>query len=504
MPILKHIMSNNRWIFWHRRDLRLNDNKGLYKTREITSYITGIYILDEEIIDPKNKNCIFSPAKKWFLSESLKELEEKWKMAGSRLLILTGKPIDILPEIVNKINAKGICWNENYEPYEQERDRAIKRKLITQSINIKTFTDQLIVDPYTIKNAANTPYRVYTPFFNNWRNRISEDSYLDHEKDIIKTYKNPASLKDISEMELESLINFQAKLIQSKSANSLTNQIKRHEFSGSGLCPCRPGEDAAKKQLNSFLDNGVIYKYNLGRDIPSEDGTSSLSAAINFGTISCREIWNSTQLARDFSRSIEDNISIKIWERELAWREFYQNSLINFPEIANGPLQKKWENFPWSNNKEWYKSWMEGLTGFPIVDAAMRQLNQSGWMHNRCRMIVASFLVKDFICNWQWGEQYFMSKLVDGDLAANNGGWQWSSSSGVDTKPIRIFNPTRQASKFDADAYYIRKWLPELAHISTSDLILGTIPSLERRGYPEPLIDHRIQQRQFKQIYANI
>ncbi|MFM7465577.1 MAG: FAD-binding domain-containing protein, partial [Cyanobium sp.] len=191
-----------------------------------------------------------------------------------------------------------------------------------------------------------------------------------------------------------------------------------------------------------------------------------------------------------------------VWEQELAWREFYQQALFHFPELAEGPYRPQWRHFPWQNESEWLEAWREGLTGVPIVDAAMRQLKASGWMHNRCRMIVASFLVKDLICDWRLGEAAFMARLVDGDLAANNGGWQWSASSGMDPKPLRIFNPASQAAKFDAEATYIRQWLPELAHVATADLISGEIAPLERRGYPAPIVVHRQQQALFKQLYA--
>ena len=193
-----------------------------------------------------------------------------------------------------------------------------------------------------------------------------------------------------------------------------------------------------------------------------------------------------------------------MWEQELAWREFYQQALFHFPELAEGPYRPQWRHFPWENDPERLAAWRDGLTGMPIIDAAMRQLTASGWMHNRCRMIVASYLVKDLICNWQLGETAFMEHLVDGDLAANNGGWQWSASSGMDPKPLRIFNPATQAAKFDPDATYIRTWLPELAHVSTKELISGEIAPLERRGYPELIVDHKHQQARFKALYATI
>ena len=247
-----------------------------------------------------------------------------------------------------------------------------------------------------------------------------------------------------------------------------------------------------------------MLSYELGRNLPADSGTSGLGAAFRFGTISARQAWEAAQSARLLARSEEQLRSIQIWEQELAWREFYQHALFHFPELAQGPYRPHWRKFPWQNNRLWFEAWRDGMTGMPIIDAAMRQLRQSGWMHNRCRMIVASFLVKDLICDWRWGEQMFMEHLVDGDLAANNGGWQWSASSGMDPKPLRIFNPATQAAKFDADTSYIRRWLPELAHVATADLISGEIPALERRGYPEGLVNHKVQQARFKALYASI
>ncbi|MCP9796241.1 FAD-binding domain-containing protein, partial [Cyanobium sp. Lug-B] len=266
------------------------------------------------------------------------------------------------------------------------------------------------------------------------------------------------------------------------------------------------GEAAAMAQLQAFAEGGVnggpLAASEPGRNLPGEAGTSALSAALSVGTLSPRQAWAAARGARALARSAEALTSIGVWEQELAWREFYQQALFHFPELAEGPYRPQWKVFPWENDPERLRAWREGCTGFPIVDAAMRQLNTSGWMHNRCRMIVASFLVKDLICDWRQGEQVFMQRLVDGDLAANNGGWQWSASSGMDPRPLRIFNPATQASKFDPEATYIRRWLPELAHVATADLISGAIGPLERRDYPEPIVSHKVQQARFKALHA--
>jgi deoxyribodipyrimidine photo-lyase len=239
------------------------------------------------------------------------------------------------------------------------------------------------------------------------------------------------------------------------------------------------------------------------RNFPYIEGTSKLSPALKFGAISIRTIWAKTMELMDNARSVEAQENIETWQKELAWREFYQQVMYNFPELEKGPYREPWKNFPWDNNEYYFKAWCEGRTGYPIVDAAMRQLNETGWMHNRCRMIVASFLTKDLIINWQWGEKYFMQKLIDGDLAANNGGWQWSASSGMDPKPLRIFNPASQAQKFDSEGEYIRKWVAELRSVDTAYIVTGKIPpeELEAVDYPAPIVDHNVQQRKFKALY---
>ncbi|MGH2415766.1 MAG: FAD-binding domain-containing protein, partial [Microcystaceae cyanobacterium] len=273
-------------------------------------------------------------------------------------------------------------------------------------------------------------------------------------------------------------------------------------FHWDGELVISPGEAAAQERLEEFCAS-IIYEYKEQRNFPAVDGTSRLSAALKFGVIGIRSVWQATVEALENSRSDETETSIRTWQQELAWREFYQHAMYNFPELAEGAFRAPFKNFPWENNEEHFQAWCEGRTGYPIVDAAMRQINELGWMHNRCRMIVASFLTKDLLINPQLGEKYFMQKLIDGDLSANNGGWQWSASSGMDPKPLRIFNPASQTQKFDQEGEYIRQWVPELRSMDTEYLVTGKISPLERHavGYPDPIVDHNIQQRQFKERY---
>ena len=481
-------MEYPRILFWYRKDLRVNDNKALIKALALSKAITSIYIFDETYPYDFNSN-----SRAWFLSESLKELNENWKKAGSRLVIQKGSPSILIPLVAKKINAKYIFWNKAIEPYEIERDERIKADLKNSNIKIVDIWDHLLINPSEISTGSNTPYTVYGPFFKKFKTKMDKINFYNKEDKDCK-FEN---LKDLK----EELIDNQF-IIKSRSIfNEFINNIN---FSGKVICPCRPGEISAEKLLKNFISSKKLINYASQRDFPSINGTSYLSASLRFGTISVRKAWRKT-IQIHHSTSIGNSLlSIATWQKELAWREFYQHCLYNFPGLAKGPYRKKWNNFQWQNNNEWYIRWSSGDTGIPIIDASMRQLNQSGWMHNRCRMIVASFLVKDLICNWQMGEQKFMEHLVDGDIAANNGGWQWSASSGMDPKPLRIFNPHTQTQKFDPLCKYIKYWIPELSKVNNSDIITGDILKSERKNYPDPVINHSSQQRLFKSLYAEI
>jgi deoxyribodipyrimidine photo-lyase len=497
-------MAAERWLFWHRRDLRLADNLGLAAAARATPAVTGVFVLDPAILQAQAREGIpgdlaaVAPARLWFLQESLQELAEAWRAAGSRLLVLQGDPEQLLPRTAAALGAAVVAWNRDVEPFGRERDRRVARALQADGRKVLAGWDQLLVEPEALSTGAGDPYRVYGPYWRSWRRRVEQlESLGAAATGGLEPLPAPRSLSDCDPAQLSGLPQTSLQL--------------EHGFSGSDLCPCRPGEAAAQQQLAAFCAGGrstPLLTYDEGRNIPGEAGTSALSAALKFGTLSPRQAWAAAQGARHTVAALggaqEALASIQVWEQELAWREFYQQALFHFPELAEGPYRPQWRAFPWENDPNRFAAWREGLTGMPIIDAAMRQLNASGWMHNRCRMVVASFLVKDLICDWRWGEAAFMARLVDGDLAANNGGWQWSASSGMDPKPLRIFNPATQASKFDAEARYIRHWLPELKHVSNRDLLSGEIAPLERRGYPAPLVNHKIQQARFKALYAAI
>ncbi len=492
-------MTKFRSIFWHRRDLRIDDNIGLFEATKNSKNLIGLYILDPYLL---NLNRTTSEAKNWFLGESLLELQKNWLNRGSRLLILNGDPVKLISKLAYLIQAECIYWNENIEPYEINRDKIVTEKLLKDKRKVYTFLDQLIVNPINIKTNNNEPYKVYGPFHRKWIDIINKTNIANNNS--IHISRTSDKIRGLDDRDLTLIKKSDLNYCITKENKPVYDLLSLNRFNDTNFCPCKPGESESIRQLNFFINSGIINSYNQARDIPSLDSTSNLSAALSLGTISCRAVWNGAQQSKNMATSEYQINSIDTWIKELAWREFYQNALINFPELEKGPYREKWLNFPWQNKSDWFELWGNGLTGIPIVDAAMRQLRQTGWMHNRCRMIVASFLVKDLLIDWRWGELFFMKSLVDGDLASNNGGWQWSASSGMDPKPMRIFNPFRQASKFDEDGNYIRKWIPELSHISTPNLLSGEIISTDRNGYPKPIINHKNQTSIFKELYSSI
>jgi deoxyribodipyrimidine photo-lyase len=463
-------------LFWHRRDLRVVDNLGLAAARDRTPKVVGVFCLDPGILDRED----VAPARVVYLIGSLQALQESYAQAGSQLLILKGNPLEQLPAIAAALSAQAVYWNKDVEPYSRERDRTVAAALRGAGVTVETFWDQLLHPPKEIVTGTGTAYTVYTPFWRNWSSKG-------------KAQPAPA-LQDAEPLT-------QPEQTAARTAIALPS-AKDLGFVWDQPLLLSPGTEAAQAQLEAFCDR-AIAEYDEQRNFPAVAGTSHLSAALKFGTIGIRTVWQASQAAQDNTRSDEARHNIQVWQQELAWREFYQHCLYFFPELATGAYRQPFKQFPWEDNEAYFQAWCEGQTGYPIVDAAMRQLNESGWMHNRCRMIVASFLTKDLIINWQWGEQYFMQKLYDGDLAANNGGWQWSASSGMDSKPLRIFNPASQAKKLDPEAEYIREWLPELRSIDTEDLVTGKLSKTDRDrcGYPDPIVDHNKRQALFKTLY---
>jgi deoxyribodipyrimidine photo-lyase len=467
-------------IFWHRRDLRLQDRIGLAAASQETSKVVGLFCLDPAILQRED----VAPSRVSYLIASLQALQEKYAQVGSQLLILSGSPAKVIPPLAKTLQAKAVFWHQDVEPYAKSRDSDVIEALKERGIRTETFWDQLLHSPSEIHTGEGKPYTVYTPFWKKW---------------IAKSKAQPlpemTNLTGLTPAEQE--LATQAGVIALPSAQDLG-----FVWNGGWILP--PGESAAREHLEAFCSR-TIFDYQEQRNFPAIEGTSRLSPAMKFGTIGIRTVWAATVDALERTSSDEAENAVKTWQQEIAWAEFYQHALYNFPELAEGPYRQQFRNFVWDENCDRFEAWCTGQTGYPIVDAAMRQLNEIGWMHNRCRMIVASFLTKDLLINWQWGEKYFMQKLMDGDLSANNGGWQWSTSSGMDPKPLRIFNPITQTQKFDPEGEYIRQWVPELRSLDAKDLVTGKISPIERQslGYPQPIVEHNAQQKEFKQRYKS-
>lgn len=465
-------------LFWHRRDLRINDNLGLNSALEDSSRVVGFFCLDPQLLQKDQ----VAPAKIAYLIGCLDDLAQQYRQLGGTCLFLQGNPSELIPRLATSLAAKGVYWNLDVEPYSQTRDEQVKDLLKQGKIEVKTFWDQLLHHPGSILTQSGDPYKVYTPFWKNWSEKTKKSP---------ETYSE--SLQKLTETEQEKIQD----LVLTKLP---TSRELGYEWTSPLLL--KPGTAEAEAKLAEFCQD-KINQYEENRNYPGIDGTSCLSAALKLGAISIRRLWQATSELLECSNSEELNQNITSWQQELCWREFYQHAMYFFPELADKPYRDYFVDFPWENNDTYFQAWCQGNTGYPIVDASMRQLNETGWMHNRCRMIVASFLTKDLIIDWQWGEKYFMQNLFDGDLSANNGGWQWSASCGLDPKPLRIFNPASQAQKYDPEAEYIRQWLPELSSIDTEYLVTGKISAEERDrcNYPQPIVDHKQRQKEFKRLY---
>ncbi|MFM7512542.1 MAG: cryptochrome/photolyase family protein, partial [Cyanobium sp.] len=352
-------MAPARWLFWHRRDLRLADNLGLAAAAAATPGLTGVFVLDPGILDAP----AMAPARLWFLADSLRELAERWRAAGSRLVVLRGDPAELLPRLAAATAAEVVAWNRDVEPYGRERDRRVAAALQAQGQRVLVDWDQLLIAPEALKTGGGDPYRVYGPFWRNWRGQVERKELAEH----LTPAAAPHGLVDLNPAALPRPELWQ----QLPFVEDLAAAI-RPDFEGAELCPCRPGEAAALEQLNAFCDGGPLLAYEPDRNVPGIAGTSALSAALKFGTISPRQCWQAAQQARELARSDEQRQAIQVWEQELAWREFYQQALFHFPELADGPYRQPWRHFPWENDPRRFEAWRAGLTGVPIVDAAMR------------------------------------------------------------------------------------------------------------------------------------
>lgn len=410
-------------IFWFRRDLRLEDNRGLYEALCGDYPVVPIFIFDKNILNKLDE----SDARVTFIYKCLGLINEKLNKIDCSLHTFFDTPEKAWSEIIKTYNIQEVYTNEDYEPYALMRDKKVEALLSKNNILFHKFNDQNIFSKDEVLKKDATPYTVYTPYKNKWLEKLSPKK--------LSVYK--------SEKKLHHILKVSAKLHSMKELGFKESEIKT------------PKRIIKKK---------IIEQYHLTRDIPSINGTSLLGVHLRFGTISTRKL---------ASIAFHTN---KTWLNEIIWREFFSQILYYFPHVENAPFREKYSSIEWRNNKKEFKLWCEGRTGFPLVDAGMRELNKTGHMHNRVRMLVASFLIKDLLIDWRWGEKYFSSKLLDYDMASNNGNWQWAAGTGCDAAPyFRIFNPTTQLKKFDPDLAYVKKWIPEYG---TND-------------YPQEIVDHK-------------
>ncbi|VXB34149.1 MULTISPECIES: cryptochrome/photolyase family protein [Chryseobacterium] len=402
-------------IFWFRRDLRLSDNTALNAALQSDQKVLPIFIFDTEILDQlENK----SDRRVDYIHQALEGINEELKKHQSGIKTYHGKPLEIFKQIINKFDVETVFCNRDYEPNAIKRDQEISDFLNKNKINFKDYKDQVIFEKNEIVKNDGLPYTVYTPFSKKWKEKLSQT-------EIHSTQTH-----------FENFYSFKAKNIHT---------LKEIGFEKTDMVFVEP-----------VLDKKIIESYDKYRDFPALDQTTRLGIALRFGTISIRKC---VKYASEHNET---------WLNELIWREFFMQILYHFPKVVTKCFKEKYENIQWQNNEDEFKLWCEGKTGYPIVDAGMRQLNETGFMHNRVRMVVASFLTKHLLIDWKWGEAYFAEKLLDYELSSNNGNWQWAAGCGCDAAPyFRIFNPSEQTKKFDKDLKYVTQWNPEKHAVKT-------------------------------------
>lgn len=454
-------------IWWIRRDLRLANNQAL-----LTALDAGEQVIPTFIIDPVFQDSpMVGEKRRMFLWAGLRQLDQSLRKRGSYLVIRRGKPKEALKKLWAETNATFIFAEEDYTPYARRRDRGVQ-----ESLPLKHVAGLTIHHPHSIAKADNTPYRVYSPFRRSWLRQPRSDLL----------YLAPFHIP--TPPAIESCAIPESKLPV--------------------LYPA--GETPAQQALQTFLTH-PIYNYDISRNLPGRDETSNLSPYLRWGMISAQQAVISASQAMKNAPNKASRDSAETWLHELIWREFFMSIMYHYPFARRHSFRENLRGIAWRNDPAEFAAWCEGRTGYPIVDAGMHQLAQTGWMHNRVRMITASFLVKDLLIDWRWGERWFMQHLLDGDLAVNNGNWQWVAGTGTDSAPyFRIFNPTTQSKKFDPAGTYLRRWLPQLTHIPDKYIHQPhTMPAAIQQQanchigqhYPPPLIDHKIARQRTLAAY---
>ena len=409
-------------IFWFRRDLRLMDNSGLNEALNSQYPILPLFIFDEEITAELEEN----DPRITFIYNQLNKISSELKQLSSSIYCTKGSPENVWRQILNEFEVKTVYLNEDYEPYAIKRDLAIQKLLRTQGIELKVFKDQVIFSKNEVLKNDGTPYTVFTPYKNKWIYKLQDDETI---------------LRSLS-MNKSGFANIKLNFPSLEQLGFKRSNLKVHDH-----------------ELDHLED------YHNVRNFPALQQTSFLSPHLRFGTLSIRNIVEQAL-----------TLSNQVFLSELIWREFFMQILYHFPKVVDSNFRSKYDDIKWRNSPEEFKRWKNGETGYPMVDAGMRELNSTGYMHNRVRMVVAGYLCKHLLIDWKWGEAYFAQKLLDYELSSNNGNWQWAAGTGCDAAPyFRVFNPTEQVRKFDPEMNYIKKWVPEL----------------NSSNYPPPMVDHK-------------
>lgn len=441
-------MDNTYSVFWFRRDLRLDDNAGLYHALKAGKPVLPLFIFDSNILESLDHP---NDARVDFIHQTVSGLKQALAEIGSDLIVRYGKPEEVWAQLITQYRIAEVYVNRDYEPYARQRDTSVQIMLQKNDISFRTFKDHVIFEFDEVLKDDGKPYTVFTPYSHKWLSRLSQQTSRVGElatSFYLKPYPSDRYSAAFAPMKTKSPMP----------------ALEDMGFTASGFT-----------FPSKTVKQGIIRHYDQTRDIPAlDEGTSHLGIHFRFGTISIRE---------KAAKAAELN---KVFLNELIWRDFYSQILAHFPHVVTRPFKPAYEAIEWVNNQADFERWCKGKTGYPIVDAGMRQLNVTGYMHNRVRMITASFLTKHLLIDWRWGEAYFASKLLDFDLASNNGGWQWAAGCGTDAAPyFRVFNPTAQQEKFDKDFIYIKKWVPEW----------GT-PT-----YALPMVDHKFARERCLNVY---